>query len=84
MVLNNYRVLVFFKDGMSRIINIKELCGEERLFGNIIRNPDAFRSVRLSPGGNGIEWDEERFLSAEKLRKKGKTINFQAETLNPL
>ena len=82
MVLNNYRVMVFFKDGMSRIINIKELCSEERLFGNIIRNPDAFRSVRLSPGGNGIEWDEERFLSAEKLRKNGKNSEIKYEDVN--
>ena len=82
MALNNNRVLVFFKDGMSRIINIKEICGEDRLFGNILRNPDVFRSIRLSPGGNGIEWDEERFLSAEKLRETGKISDIKYEDVN--
>ena len=31
-----------------------------------------YRYVRVSPGGNGIEWGEERFIPAEEIRRSGK------------
>ncbi len=72
MVLSGFRVLVFFKNGDSRIADIKMLCEKDRLFGNILKDEGVFRNVRVSPGGNGIEWGEERFVSAESLRTNGK------------
>ena len=71
MILKNFKVLVFFKDGFSIKADIKEICKKDRLFGNILSNEEIFGSIRVSPGGNGIEWDEERFISAEKLRMFG-------------
>ena len=56
MALEDYKTLVFFKDNKSFVIDVKKLCGENRLFGNILRNEELFRNVRVSPGGNGIEW----------------------------
>ncbi len=71
MSLGSFRTLVFFRDGKSRVANIKTLCGEDRSFGNILGSEENFRNVRVSPGGNGIEWGEERFISAERLRDEG-------------
>ncbi len=72
MVLKDFNALVFFKDGLSLKVNIKEICGEDRVFGNILSHTDIFSDIRVSPGGNGIEWSEERFIPAEKLRMYGK------------
>ncbi len=72
MALEDYKALVFFKDGKSVTADIKRLCGNDRAYGNILCNKDIFQNVRVSPGGNGIEWGEERFLSAELVRKAGK------------
>ena len=72
MVMEDYRILVFFKDKKSIVLDVNKACGENRLFGNILRNEEVFRNVRVSPGGNGIEWGEERFISADDIREIGK------------
>ncbi len=72
MALKDRNVLVFFKDTKSTIVNIGKLVGDDRIFGNVLRDDEVFRNVRVSPGGNGIEWGEERFIDAESLRKIGK------------
>ena len=81
MALRDYKALVFFRDGMSRMIDIKKLCADNRLFGNILRSEEVFRNIRVSPGGNGIEWGEERFLAAEMLRQSGKTADVTYDDL---
>lgn len=73
MALKGNKVLVFFKDDKSVILDIGKLCKEDRLYGNILRREEIFRNVRVSPGGNGIEWGEERFISADSIRKEGKS-----------
>ncbi len=72
MPLKDNKVIVFYKNGESRTADIKKICGEDRLFGKILSDGDVFKNVRVSPGGNGIEWGEERFISAETLKAHGK------------
>ena len=72
MTLGDRKVLVFFMDDKSVVVDIGKLCKENRLFGNILRNDDVFRNVRVSPGGNGNEWGDEHFIDAKTLREIGK------------
>ncbi len=81
MALKDLKVLVFYKDSKSVIADIGKLCKDNRLYGNILRNEDLFRNVRVSPGGNGIEWGEEHFISAEILRSEGKASPIVYEDL---
>ena len=74
-------VMVFFRNGKSVVINIDKICAEDRRFANIIRNPDLFQNVKVSPGGNGIEWGEERFIAAETLYHLGKKAPIEYEHL---
>ena len=71
MTLKDCKVLVFFKNDESRIADIKKICSKDRLFSNILRDHKKFENVQVSPGGNGIEWGEERFISAEKIMLSG-------------
>ncbi len=71
MPLGNRKVLVFTEDRKSVIVDVENLCRDDRLFGNVLNSDEIFRNVRVSPGGNGIEWGEERFISAEILRDNG-------------
>ncbi len=79
MALRDRKALVFFKDRMSVIADIGKLCRDDRLYGNILRNDSIFRNVRVSPGGNGIEWGEERFITSETLRRIGKESDISYE-----
>ncbi len=72
MPLNKRMVIVFFKDQKSVVADIEEQFKDDRLYGNILRKEDVFRNVRVSPGGYGIEWGEERFIPADTLREIGK------------
>ena len=81
MALGDWKVLVFFRDGLCRTIDVRKMCGDNRLFGNVLRSEAVFRQVRVSPGGNGIEWGEERFLAAEMLRNSGKKADISYEDI---
>ena len=81
MALRDWKIQVFFRDGLCRVVDIRKLCGDNRLFGNVLRREEVFRSLRVSPGGNGIEWGEERFLSAEMLRKSGMNSDVSYEDM---
>lgn len=72
MPLAENRAIVFFKDGSSRKVSFNELAGDNRLFKKILSDEAVFMRMKVSPGGNGIEWDEERFISSEQLYQSGK------------
>ncbi len=72
MALSGFKALVFFKDGAGRIADVGALCKEDSRFGYVLRDEAVFKSVRVSPGGNGIEWGEERFIPSVRLKKSGK------------
>ncbi len=82
MALKNNRVAVFFKDGKSVSVDIEKLCKDNRLYLNILSNEEIFRRVSVSPGGNGIEWGREHFISAEILRRSGKEFGMSYEDLS--
>ena len=75
------RLLVFFRDGKSVISDVNKKLTEDRLFLNIYRDDDAFKNVRVAPGGNGIEWGEERNIPAEFLYDTGKRADIQYEDM---
>ncbi|MCR5846595.1 MAG: DUF2442 domain-containing protein [Lachnospiraceae bacterium] len=81
MTLKDFNALVFFKDGLSLKVDIKSIFKEDRLFNNILKHNEIFSNIRVSPGGNGIEWSEERFISAEKLRTVGKKSDITYEDI---
>ena len=70
--MNDKKVTVFFMNDTARIINIGDSYADNRRFANVLRDTELFHNVRVSPGGNGIEWGEERFISAESLLHSGK------------
>jgi len=71
MPLTGHRICVFFRDDTAKIIKLDPLIGVNRLFANILAHDDILRQVRVSPGGNGIEWDDTRYLPAEDLYGAG-------------
>lgn len=79
--LTGRRLLIFFRDDRAVISDINKLLGKERLFANIYRNDAAFEKVHVAPGGNGIEWDEERNIPAEQLYETGKRTDIRYEDM---
>ena len=70
MPLGKNRVIVFFKDHRTGIVDIDKLRKEDRSFSRILREQDLFENVKMSPGGNGIEWGSSVGISAKELYEK--------------
>lgn len=81
VVLSGTRILVCFRDGSARIVDITSLAGDGHLFDAVLSAPERFATVKVSPGDNGIEWDEERSIPAEKLYRAGKRSEIRREDL---
>ena len=81
MPLSEKRVMVFFKNHRTGIADIEKLRKEDRLFSRILSEEDLFKNVKISPGGNGIEWGSSVNISAEELYKECKEIDIKYEDI---
>ena len=79
--LQDNHVSVFFKDGNTRNIDAGQMLGEQNAFCRVLREPAIFDRVKVSPGGNGIEWDEDRSVMAETLYDTGEAIGIGYDDL---
>ncbi|MCR5279707.1 MAG: DUF2442 domain-containing protein [Lachnospiraceae bacterium] len=73
------KIMIFFKDGKSVLFDLNKASVDKRLFANVLGNDAVFKNVRVAPGGNGIEWGEERNISAELLYETGKKMDLEYE-----
>lgn len=74
MVLSNGRILVFFNNGNSGIVDPRALAADDPGFLQLLNDEVRFRNVRLCPGGYGLEWDFERFIMFEDLYSTAKNV----------
>lgn len=81
MPLNRNRVMAFFKNNRTGIADIEKLRKEDRMFSRILNDKDLFGNVKISPGGNGIEWGSSVSISAEELYEKCEDIDIIYEDI---
>lgn len=74
MTLSSGRLLLFFNDGKSGIVDPRELAADDPGFLQLLKDEVRFRNARLCPGGFGVEWDFERFILYEKLYESAKDV----------
>ena len=79
--LSGGRILVFFKDGKSGIVDVSEMKKMDSAFQRILTSPEVFKLVKVSPGGHGVEWGEERFVPTSDLRESMNEIPISIEDL---
>ena len=69
--LDDFNLLVFFKDGSTRKINLPELVGEDRLFAPVLKNDYLFRGVNVLADGFAIAWGKNLELTYDMLWQQG-------------
>lgn len=79
--MNDHEVMVFFLNDYACTVDVEAIRKDNRLFSKVLSEPETFKNVRVSPGGNGIEWGEERFISAEELSLRGKSSELKYSDL---
>lgn len=79
--IDNFRIIVFFRNGKTKMIEIKPLCSQNK-FKAIINDEQLFRKVKIDVDGFGITWGKNLVISAEELyAAKGNTIPIKNEDL---
>lgn len=73
--LQNYTLLVFFRDGIIKKCDIQEFFNENKALETFLTiNKDMFRHVRMQPGGYGIQWEEYMSITDRELYDAGTEI----------
>ena len=77
--LDNYNLLVFFKDGTVKKCNLKKHFEEKQAFHILLKKKDYFYTVNLQTGGHGVSWDINMNISDMSLDKMGKKVPLTAD-----
>ena len=71
--LEDYKLLVQFMSGVTKIYDVKPLFEWREVF-KTLKEYELFYGVYVDVGGNGIVWNDEVDLSSEELWENGKEI----------
>ena len=69
--LDDFTLLVFFRDGIVKKCSICDYYKERPSFQVLFKNEDYFNAINLQPGGHGVEWDINLSVSAATLYRIG-------------
>lgn len=72
--LENYGLLVFFRNGLVKRCDINEMKQEERLFKPILSSKDVFNRVSIQTGGYGVNWGDNVTISDSELYESGVVV----------
>lgn len=69
--LNNFKLLIFLKNGVTRKIGLQELVGNERTFAKVLADDYLFRGVNVNADGFSIGWGDNLEIMYDVLANKG-------------
>jgi len=74
VTLENYRLLVFFRDGSIRLCNLKTYFENDLKFKILLNRPEYFKSAKMETGGYGISWDVNLTIPDNILYSTGQEV----------
>lgn len=81
MPLSGRRLLVFFRDGKSKLVNLTWYLENNRTYAPVLLRDDVFFNVSVQCGGYGIYWDDRHEMLYDELYKNGEEVPLQAGDL---
>ena len=80
IALNDYKLIVIFAEGITKIYDVKPLFNKYNIF-NELKEDRLFYECVVDVGGYGISWNDEIDLSCDELYYNGKLINTPFDNL---
>ena len=74
VALDEYKLLVMFAEGVTKIYDVKPLFSKFNIFNNLKDN-GLFYECMVDVGGYGISWNDDIDLSCDELYHNGKTVS---------
>lgn len=78
--IGSFRMLVFFKNGTTRRIDMNELFKGEK-YAKIRSSAGLFSQASVSPGGYAVEWGDNCYIMSEKLYESGRKVEISYEDI---
>ncbi|MBR2403799.1 MAG: DUF2442 domain-containing protein [Lachnospiraceae bacterium] len=72
--LEDYGLLVFFRDGVIKKCDLKKYFEKTPVFHILLKKPEYFEDVQMQTGGYGISWDVNMTVSDSMLYRLGMSI----------
>ena len=73
-ILDGYSVLLCFRDGTIWKKDLEKYLLQDAELELLKKKPERFHTMEMYPGGLGLYWPEDNFISAEKLYGTGKKL----------
>ena len=73
-VLPDYRLIVQFAEGITKIYDLKPLFDKWPVFTELKNNQELLYSVEVDAGGYGVVWNDDIDLSCDELYENGETV----------
>lgn len=80
VALDNFRLLVIFSEGVSKIYDVKPLFEKFKVF-NTLKENGLFYECMVDVGGYGISWNDEIDLSCDELYANGVALETPFDNL---
>lgn len=72
--LDDYCLLVFFRDGAVKKCDLKAFFEKTKPFQILLKKPEYFDTVQMQTGGYGVTWDVNMSISHTMLYRIGKKV----------
>ena len=76
--LEDYGLLVFFRDGAIKKCDLKNYFEKKQAFRILLKKPEYFEYVQMQTGGYGVSWDVNMAVSDTMLYRMGKKVPLTA------
>jgi hypothetical protein len=76
--LEDYHLLVFFRDGKVKKCSLRERFQSDNAFRVLLNNEELFDHVQMQTGGFGVAWDTNMTISDAELYRIGQDVPLSA------
>lgn len=76
--LDDYCLLVFFRDGLIKKCNLKEYFEKRNEFQILLKKPEYFEHLEMLSGGYGVSWDVNMSITDSVLYRMGTIVPLSA------
>ncbi len=80
--LSEMHLLVFFRDGITRKCDMRQIIGDDIRFTPVLNSTELFKTVSVQTGGYGISWGENLGIDGNTLYISGETVPLSMTDFN--
>jgi len=82
VALDNYRLLVFFNNGETKLCELSKIIETESSINRLLSiYPQVYKDIKIEVGGYNVNWDLSQNITSEVLYKEGEILNISKDDI---